>query len=99
MTIDTGHRLEDLIADATQRISAAVTVMGHINREIVELLEIRAQRPWASDEFARYLDLSRRERAAHRQYVAGLRWFDEARIFRTNQTARARPEIDGAGGA
>jgi hypothetical protein len=85
MTIESDHRLEDLISKATQTISAAVTAIEHANRELVQLLEIRSTRPWNADEFARYLDLSQREHAAHRQYVAGRRWFDNARRQRSDR--------------
>jgi hypothetical protein len=83
------RRLEDLIAKAILAITEAVTAMEHTNRELVKLLEIRATRPWNADEFARYLDLSQHERAAHRQYLAGRHWFDNARIERTETAARA----------
>ena len=83
------RRLEDLIARATRAITDAVTRMEHTNRELVKLFEIRATRPWTAEEFAKYLDLSQHERAAHRQYLAGRHWFDNARIERTETAARA----------
>jgi hypothetical protein len=83
--MNSDHHLEDLIAKATQTIAAAVKAMEHTNRELVCLFKIRACRPWSGDEFARYLELSQREDAAHRQYLAGRRWFDNARRTRSEQ--------------
>ncbi len=82
-------RLEDLIARAIRTITDAVTTMERTNRYLVRLFEVRATRPWTAEEFARYLELSQNEHAAHRQYLAGRHWFDNARIERTETAARA----------
>jgi hypothetical protein len=93
MTVHPDRRLEDLIAKATRTITDAVTAMEHTNRDLVELLEIRATRPWTTEEFAKYLELSQQETAAHRQYLAGRHWFDAARRERTETAARSgRPD-------
>lgn len=83
------RRLEDLISEATRTITDAVIAMEHANRELVQLLEIRARRRWNAEEFAKYLELSQNERAARRKYLAGRHWFDNARRERTKTAARA----------
>jgi hypothetical protein len=83
------RRLEDLISTATRAITDAVTAMEQANRDLVKLLEIRASRPWTSEEFAKYLELSQHERSAHRRYLAGRHWFDNARRERTETAACA----------
>ncbi len=96
MRIDADHRLEDLISRARQTISAAVAAMEDANRELVQLLKIRSNRPWRVDELSRYLELSQCERAAHRRYLAGRHWFDSVRRMRTNEAAHAGGEMSGA---
>lgn len=94
MTVHSDQRLEDLIAQATETITNAVAAMEVANRELLKLLEIRSHRPWSADELAKYLDLSQHERAAHRQYLAGRHWFDNARRQRTDTAAHARRHDD-----
>ena len=89
LTVHADRRLEDLISTATRRITDAVTAMEHANRELVRLLEIRARRPWNAEEFATYLELSQNEHSAHRKYLAGRHWFDNARRERTETAVRA----------
>jgi hypothetical protein len=92
MTANRDRRFDDLMSRTTHTVSAAVSVIECANRQLVELLEVRCNRPWSADEFSEYLDLCRRERIAHRQYLAARRWFDTARRRQSNVPARVSEE-------
>jgi hypothetical protein len=95
MTASRDRRFDDLMSRTSQTVSAAVSVIECANRQLVELLEVRSNRPWSADEFSEYLDLCQRERVAHRQYLSARRWFDTARRRQSNMPARVAEESAG----
>jgi hypothetical protein len=94
MTAQEHSRLEPTAADEIEITAAAVSAMERANRRLVHLMRIRSGRPWTTDEFTEYLDLSRCERAAHRRYVIGRDRFDHVRRLRANKDGRpAHPAV------
>lgn len=87
MRADGNGRFESTAAEEIDSTAAAVSAMDRANRRIVRLMRLRCARPWTVGEFTEYLDLSRRERAAHRRYVIGRDRFDHARRFRAGKDA------------
>jgi hypothetical protein len=85
-----GNSRRDGTADEIAVTAAAVSAMELVNRRILALMRVRSRRRWTADEFTEYLDLSRRERGAHRRYVIGRDRFDHARRLRVNNDAEAQ---------
>ncbi|HMG25951.1 MAG TPA: hypothetical protein VKH36_03965 [Acidimicrobiia bacterium] len=88
MSADGNGRFESTAAEGIEITVAAVSAMERANRRILRLMRVRSARPWTADEFTEYLDLSRRERAAHRRYVIGRDRFDHARRLRSGKDPR-----------
>lgn len=78
-------------------VARAMNDLERTNRELLPLLEIRSRRPWSTEEFARYLDLSRRECKAHNRYRAGRQWFDNARRLLGAEVSAPLLESDAQG--
>jgi len=87
MRSDGNGRFGSTAVEAIELTAAAISAMERANRRIVRLMRVRSARPWTVDEFTEYLDLSRRERAAHRRYVIGRDRFDHARRLRAGKDA------------
>ena len=48
--------------------------------ELVQLMSVRARRPWTAQEFERYLALSRTDIALQRSFAKARRMFNHARL-------------------
>ncbi len=49
-------------------------------QELVQLMAVRTHRPWTTEEFERYLALSRSEIALQRSYSSARRLFNHSRL-------------------
>jgi hypothetical protein len=92
MTLDSGRRLDDVLARATRMVARAIEDLERTNRELLPLCEIQSNRAWTAEEFARYLELSRHECNAHHRYRAGRQWFDNARRVLGAEPSGARSQ-------
>jgi hypothetical protein len=64
---------------AVEQAEAACSTIASIHTDLVQLARTRAGGAWDADEFVRFLELSRRARAAQRHYLACWGHFDSVR--------------------
>ena len=64
-------------ADSARRLAQELAMN---RQELVQLMAVRTQRPWTTQEFERYLTLSRAEIALQRSYSSARRLFNHTRL-------------------
>lgn len=74
--------LSEVSRRSTAGLSEAVDQLLSLQLELRSVIRIAAERPWSEAERHEYHTLARKERQAHRRFLAARNWFDDARTRR-----------------
>jgi hypothetical protein len=80
--------LTEVSRRSTAGLSDAVDQLLSLQLELRSVIHIASERPWSEEERHRYHALARKERQAHRRFLAARSWFDDAR---TRDSQRSSP--------
>jgi hypothetical protein len=74
--------LSEVSRRSTAGLSEAVDQLLSLQLELRSVIRIASERPWSEAERHEYHALARKERQAHRRFLAARNWFDDARTRR-----------------
>jgi hypothetical protein len=74
--------LSEVSRRSTAGLSDAVDQLLSLQLELRSVIRIASERPWSEAERHEYHALARKERRAHRRFLAARNWFDDARTRR-----------------